>query len=952
MHSIVHDDFLKDRVVIFNLDLEHSGNEAGIVQLSVVAFDASDSAVRSEFSEYVKPPQNARWSTKCMEIHGIHPTQERIKNAGPIEAVWPRFVEFIESRLENGKKNGIIAAWGGETCDCEWLFRIVHETHRGRLFLPRWCPYFMDPMKVISHYKGCKLHESRRPVSQQGNSLDVVWCFINGKTELAGAHSSLIDARAQADIVADKRFVMYMDKPESIKAIDEIWMTKRKKRDSLEAELTRTVPEGWEELPENERWSLPRNKRYEGAEGGGYYGPTSQVLRACESRSLVDLFLFFFPWPLLSDIAQATNQYGNEEWVRPHINDNSDDGSSTKDEKEEDSIDNVLDDADDADDVDDSVADADDVDDADDADDSVAESNKESRYDNSSDDDSHVIMNDEDYHVAEVDEGMETSRKGWKKMLVPCDASHQDARKRCNGPWVHVTASYVLIFLATLMYRGALNIHSVNFFWSEEYNEGIAWIKNAITRDAFRQIRQFIHFVNNGTLPTKQTDPRWHPLQKVKHVMDSLGERLRMGWTLGKKFCVDESMIKYMGKAVSWVQYMPKKPIKHGLKVFALCCAYTGYLYCYEVYTGKENTDGSPKAVIERLMLMAGVTFVVRGKGRVLYTDNFYTSMEVMQHVFDRFGVLMVGTYALKKKKSRTAADFPFDRLSKTCMDTTTRGWMRDAVKCIFKGTKLLYKVQATVWKDKKEVGFLHNHLVSVASEDKQQVWRFDRAKAQKVKIDSPQVVLDYQKHMNGVDCKDRDTADWGISIKTNRYYLRLFFWQVDNLLHAMYCIIVFLARDNKDDPWHKYCSKNGGREKFQKDLAQALIAYAIRKDWKHVEDETAKPAYMRKVSYVPCGCKTCFFCQEGLTHGIDHRYRGHNIIPQMDSCPTERKTISKYPERCRVCYEECRARNPQSHFDDVDKLCHKTRKGCSYSQVHVCDTHWEAFPHDNKENK
>ena len=37
MHSIVHDDLLEDRVMIFNIDLRHSGNKAGIVQLSVVA---------------------------------------------------------------------------------------------------------------------------------------------------------------------------------------------------------------------------------------------------------------------------------------------------------------------------------------------------------------------------------------------------------------------------------------------------------------------------------------------------------------------------------------------------------------------------------------------------------------------------------------------------------------------------------------------------------------------------------------------------------------------------------------------------------------------------------------------------------------------------------------------------------------------------------------------------
>jgi hypothetical protein len=99
-----------------------------------------------------------------------------------------------------------------------------------------------------------------------------------GKSKLPSAHSSLIDARAQADIVADKRFIMYMDKPESITAIDDVWTKKRKMRDSIDAELTRPVPKGWEEQPENERWDLRRKKRYEGAEGGGgYYGPTQEV---------------------------------------------------------------------------------------------------------------------------------------------------------------------------------------------------------------------------------------------------------------------------------------------------------------------------------------------------------------------------------------------------------------------------------------------------------------------------------------------------------------------------------------------------------------------------------------------------------------------------------------------------------------------------------------------------
>ena len=36
--------------------------------------------------------------------------------------------------------------------------------------------------------------------------------------------------------------------------------------------------------------------------------------------------------------------------------------------------------------------------------------------------------------------------------------------------------------------------------------------------------------------------------------------------TAGKHVTIDESMIWYMGRAISYVQYMPAKPIKHGIK--------------------------------------------------------------------------------------------------------------------------------------------------------------------------------------------------------------------------------------------------------------------------------------------------------------------------------------------------------------------------------------------------
>ena len=101
---------------------------------------------------------------------------------------------------------------------------------------------------------------------------------------------------------------------------------------------------------------------------------------------------------------------------------------------------------------------------------------------------------------------------------------------------------------------------------------------------------------------------------------------------MGQKICVDESMILYTGHAIPWTQYMPNKPIKHGIKVWALCCARTGYLYNFAIYTGRSNVTESastPIGVIDKLLDAPDAW----KPGRIMYTDNWYTSLDLMRHL-------------------------------------------------------------------------------------------------------------------------------------------------------------------------------------------------------------------------------------------------------------------------------------------------------------------------------
>jgi hypothetical protein len=68
-------------------------------------------------------------------------------------------------------------------------------------------------------------------------------------------------------------------------------------------------------------------------------------------------------------------------------------------------------------------------------------------------------------------------------------------------------------------------------------------------------------------------------------------------------------MIRYNDPTVDFVQYPPKKPIKHGLKVFAICCAVTAVLLGFEVYSGKDTgVTATAIAIVKRLIVQAELT--------------------------------------------------------------------------------------------------------------------------------------------------------------------------------------------------------------------------------------------------------------------------------------------------------------------------------------------------------
>jgi len=93
----------------------------------------------------------------------------------------------------------------------------------------------------------------------------------------------------------------------------------------------------------------------------------------------------------------------------------------------------------------------------------------------------------------------------------------------------------------------------------------------------FELIFRFLH-LNDAQAQPLRGDPDYDKLYKVRPYVDIILENFKSSYQPYQHISVDESMISYKGR-LSFVQYMPKKPHKWGLKAWVLADARNGYTW-------------------------------------------------------------------------------------------------------------------------------------------------------------------------------------------------------------------------------------------------------------------------------------------------------------------------------------------------------------------------------------
>lgn len=157
-----------------------------------------------------------------------------------------------------------------------------------------------------------------------------------------------------------------------------------------------------------------------------------------------------------------------------------------------------------------------------------------------------------------------------------------------KGFTLNLCAEELQAFIAMNIAMGMLRLPQIRDYWVTEDIISTPWFPPIMSRDRFFQILRYLYLVDSS-LQCKKGEEGYDPLFKVHPLIDHLSAVFPHYYQPECHLSVDEMMVGIRCH-VSFLQYLPKKPTKFGIKIFINSEAKTGYVLSFQVYTGKTTT--------------------------------------------------------------------------------------------------------------------------------------------------------------------------------------------------------------------------------------------------------------------------------------------------------------------------------------------------------------------------
>lgn len=198
-------------------------------------------------------------------------------------------------------------------------------------------------------------------------------------------------------------------------------------------------------------------------------------------------------------------------------------------------------------------------------------------------------------------------------------------------------------FIGLLILAGVhrSNRQSLEDLWGSD-GDGIEKFRLVMSIKRFKFIVLCLRFDNRDTREERRKIDKLAP---IRNIFEKFVENCKKCYSLGENVCVDEKLEGFRGRC-SFRQYIPSKPNKYGIKIYALVDSQVFYLYNLEIYAGLQpegvyRISNKPSEVVLRLCQP------IYGSGRNVTADNWFTSVELIEELRKK-SLTYVGT--IKKK--------------------------------------------------------------------------------------------------------------------------------------------------------------------------------------------------------------------------------------------------------------------------------------------------------------
>ena len=224
-------------------------------------------------------------------------------------------------------------------------------------------------------------------------------------------------------------------------------------------------------------------------------------------------------------------------------------------------------------------------------------------------------------------------------------ASHVMGNEKYNE-WDKITVSDLKAYFGFYILMGINHLPSIHDYWRVDPFVRFSPIADRITRNRFKEITRYLHFVDNTQLQ-KRGEPNYDRLGKIRPIMLILKQKFLSNYEPNCQQAIDEAMIPFQGRSAI-KQYLPMKPIKRGLKVWVRADSHHGYFSEFSVYEGQSESAASSQDGLG-MRVVKSLTRHLVGKFHHIYFDNFFSSPKLLHDLLED-GIYACGTVRVNRR--------------------------------------------------------------------------------------------------------------------------------------------------------------------------------------------------------------------------------------------------------------------------------------------------------------